>query len=197
MTLKVGINMLDLSYLGSWIHVQSYKHDKTLHRTWDTAMIVDVNDDYIVIVSNCTKVIESDGRRWFTREPAVSIFFFKEWYNVIAMFKENAIMYYCNIASPSLIDKDCIKYIDYDLDLKLMPDKNIIQLDNKEYEYHRKKFAYSNDLDIVVKHANEKCKKLMEEGKFPFDDKINEKYYNKFVELKDSQEKNIILERKD
>ena len=35
------------SYIGSWIHVQSYKHDKSLHRTWDTAMIVDYNEDYI------------------------------------------------------------------------------------------------------------------------------------------------------
>ena len=41
--------MLDLSYVGKWIHVQSYKHDGTLHRTWDSAMIVDVNEDYIVI----------------------------------------------------------------------------------------------------------------------------------------------------
>ena len=116
--------MLDLSYVGKWIHVQSYKHDGTLHRTWDSAMIVDVNEDYIVIASTCNKVIEADGRRWFTREPAVSVFFFKEWFNFIAMFKEEAIMYYCNIASPSLIDRDCIKYIDYDLDLKLMPDKS-------------------------------------------------------------------------
>ena len=48
-------------------------------------MIVDVNEDYIVIASTCNKVIEADGRRWFTREPAVSVFFFIEWYNYIAM----------------------------------------------------------------------------------------------------------------
>lgn len=178
--------------IGSWIHVQSYKHDKTLHRTWDTAMVVECNDDYIIIVSNCTKVIEGDGRRWYTREPAVSVFFFHEWYNLIAMFKEDAIMYYCNIASPSLIDKNCIKYIDYDLDLKLMPDKNIIQLDNNEYEYHRKKYSYSNDLDLVIKHANEKCKKLMKKGVFPFNDQNMQEYYDKFVQIKDLQEKNIV-----
>ena len=180
------------SYIGSWIHVQSYKHDKSLHRTWDTAMIVDYNEDYIVIVSDRTKVIEGDGRRWYTREPAVSVFFFKEWFNFIAMFKKEAIMYYCNIASPSLIDKDCIKYIDYDLDLKLMGDKNIIQLDTKEYEYHRKKYGYSKDLDIVVKSSNEMVKKLMETGSFPFNDQIMEEYYQKYLEIKESQEDNII-----
>ena len=95
--------MLDASYVGQWMHVQSYKHDSSLHRTWDNAMIIECTDDYIVISSVSTKVIEGDGRRWFTREPAVSIFFFKEWYNVIAMLKEGGVRYYCNIASPSLI----------------------------------------------------------------------------------------------
>ena len=98
---------------------------------------------------------------------------------------------------PSLLDKDCIKYIDYDLDLKLMPDKNIIQLDTKEYEYHRKKYVYSNDLDIVVKHANEKCKKLMKKGIFPFDDNKMREYYEKYSHLKELQEKNIISAKKE
>ena len=187
---------MNLDYIGSWIHVQSYKHDKSLHRTWDTAMVVDYNDDYIVIVSECTKVIESDGRRWYTREPAVSVFFFKEWYNFIAMFKEDVFMYYCNIASPSIIDSDCIKYIDYDLDLKLMPDKNIIQLDSKEYEFHRKKYGYSMDLDTVIKHSNRRVKNLMKNNSFPFDDNKMKEYFQKFLELKDLQEKNIILAKK-
>lgn len=188
---------MNRDYVGKWIHVQSYKHDRTLHRTWDTAMVVEATDERIVIVSNCTKVIESDGRRWYTREPAVSVFFFHEWYNLVAMFKKNAIIYYCNIASPSLIDRDCIKYIDYDLDLKLMPDKNIIELDRKEYEYHRKKYAYSADLDVVVKHANEKCKVLMSEGFFPFDDEAMRKYYARFTEMKDQQENHLMNEKKD
>ena len=184
--------MLDLSYIGKWIHVQSYKHDGTLHRTWDSAMIVDVNEDYIVIASTCNKVIEADGRRWFTREPAVSVFFFKEWYNFIAMFKENAIMYYCNIATPSLIDRDCIKYIDYDLDLKLMPDKSILQLDFKEYEFHRKKYNYSEELNKVIRGANEVAKHLMEKDEFPFSDEKMKEYYEKFLTLKEHQEKEMI-----
>lgn len=96
-----------------------------------------------------------------------------------------------------MIDRDCIKYIDYDLDLKLMPDKNIIELDRKEYEYHRKKYAYSADLDIVVKHANEKCKVLMSEGLFPFDDEAMRKYYARFTEMKDQQENHLMNEKKD
>jgi protein associated with RNAse G/E len=178
--------------IGQWIHVQSYKHDESLHRTWDTAMVVDVTDDYIVTVNNSTKVIESDGRRWYTREPAVSIFMFKEWYNLIAMFKKEAIMYYCNIASPSLIDKNCIKYIDYDLDLKLLGDKEIVELDGKEYEYHRKKMKYSADLDKVIKYAFKSTRELMEKGVFPFNDQKMEEYYHKYLKLVEEQDNQLI-----
>ncbi|MDD6302383.1 MAG: DUF402 domain-containing protein [Bacillales bacterium] len=184
--------MLDSSYIGKWFHVQSYKHDGSLHRTWDSAMIVDVTDDYIVIASTCNKVVEADGRHWYTREPAVSVFFFNDWFNFIAMFKDDEIMYYCNIASPSLIDKNCIKYIDYDLDLKLLPNKSIIQLDSKEYEFHRKKYVYSDELDYVIKGANEYAKELMRRGGFPFDDALMRDYYAKYLVIKENQEKNII-----
>lgn len=183
---------MSTNYVGKWIHVQSYKHDGTLHRTWDSAMVVDVNEDYIVTASTCNKVIEADGRRWFTREPAVCVFFFKDWYNFIAMFKENAIMYYCNIASPSLIDKGCVKYIDYDLDLKLMPDKSILQLDSKEYEFHKKKYNYSDELDRVIKNANEYAKGLMKKNDFPFSDEKMKEYYQLFLTLKEKQEKEMI-----
>ena len=47
------------------------------------------------------------------------------------MIRGNDIYYYCNIASPSLIDNNIIKYIDYDLELKLLPDQQIIGLDEK------------------------------------------------------------------
>ena len=108
------------------------------------------------------------------------------------MFKENAIMYYCNIASPSLIDRDCIKYIDYDLDLKLMPDKSILQLDFKEYEFHRKKYNYSDELDRVIKGANEEAKRLMGKVGFPFSDEKMKEYYSEFLNLKEHQEKEMI-----
>ena len=190
--------MFDENCIGKWIHVQSYKHDGSLHRTWDSAMIVDYNEDFIAIASTCNKVIESDGRKWYTREPAISVFFFKEWYNFIAMFKENdQIMYYCNIATPSLIEHNCIKYIDYDLDLKLFPDKNILQLDSKEYEYHRKKYNYSDDLDYVIKAANEDVKRQMSKpNSFPYNDDKMREYYKLFLKIKEEQEGHIIRKTK-
>ena len=123
-----------MSYIGRWIQIQSYKHDGTLHRQWDRGLVLDETDDFIVVASKRTKVVEANGRRWFTKEPAVSVFFKKEWHNVICMLKKSGISYYCNIASPAIIDRNIIKYIDYDLDVKLMEDKTIRFLDEKEYQ---------------------------------------------------------------
>ena len=122
---------MDNSSVGKWIRTQSYKHDGSLHRTWDNMMIVDANDDYIVTGSCASRVVECDGRIWYTKEPAVSIYFLKNWFNIIAMIRGQDVVYYCNIASPSLEDNNVVEYIDYDLDLKLFPDNTIVELDRK------------------------------------------------------------------
>ena len=45
------------------------------------------------------------------------MYFFKDkWYNIIGQYKKDGIQFYCNIASPYVIDANAVKYIDYDLD---------------------------------------------------------------------------------
>ena len=151
---------MDKSSIGKWIRTQSYKHDGSLHRTWDNMMVIDVSDDYIVTGSCASRVVECDGRIWYTKEPAVSIYFLNNWFNVIAMIRGDNVCYYCNIASPTLEDKMTLEYIDYDLDLKLFPDNSIIELDKKEYLFHKEKYHYSNEIDKIVLHEFERVKSV-------------------------------------
>lgn len=46
------------------------------------------------------------------------VFFKDRWFNIIGQLKDYGIYFYCNIATPTLIDNKVIKYIDYDLDLE-------------------------------------------------------------------------------
>lgn len=176
---------------GHWIRIQGFKHDSSLHRTWNFAMVLEQTEDYIIVASKTNRVIESDGRIWYTKEPAVSIFFLKEWYNVIAMIRNGEVYYYCNIASPSIVDNKIIKYIDYDLDLKLLPNDAIIGLDAKEYEYHRKKYGYSDELDIVCKHSFKKVENMMKNHEFPFDREKIKEYYQIFENLRTHQDNSL------
>ena len=153
--------------VGRWYNIRCYKHNGALHRVWDRGLVLENNNDFIVIASKKAKVVESNGRCWFTKEPAVTIFSKKEWWN---------------IASPSIIDKDSIKYIDYDLDAKLFHDNEIRVLDEKEYLHHKKTYEYSDELDAVLKNQTKEIVERMKKRVFPFDDQMINDYYNKYLE---------------
>jgi protein associated with RNAse G/E len=137
--------------IGSKFQIHSYKHDGTVYRSWDEAIVLDITNDYIVVGNNQTLVTEVDGRMWKTKEPAIIYFYKNKWYNVICQLKSSGTYYYCNIATPYIIEENTIKYIDYDIDLRIFPDESYKILDRAEYQYHKKKMEYSNDIDMIVK----------------------------------------------
>lgn len=169
------------SFKNKWIEIQGYKHDGRMHRIWDSVYVVDQTDEYIVVASTKTKVIEHDFRIWYTKEPAIMIFFNNHWWNVIAMLKKSGLTYYVNLASPFVIDSKRIKYIDYDLDLKLYPNNDIRLIDVKEYGYHRKKYNYGADIDQILRYNINQVKYYMENGLFPFNDEKIKNYYDTFL----------------
>ena len=145
-----GTNPMDSIKIGDKLQIHCYKHNGKIHRSWDEAVVLDIKDDYIVCGNNKAMVIESDGKTHRTKEPAIIYFYKYRWFNVIGQLKSNGIFYYCNIASPYLIDNKTIKYIDYDLDLRVFPDGGFKILDRSEYNYHKKKMHYSDDIDMIV-----------------------------------------------
>ena len=172
-----------MSLYGHWLAIQCYKHDGTLHRCWDRGLVLANNDNYIVVATKRAKVVERNGRSWFTKEPAVTIFSKNEWWNVICMMKEDGICYYCNIASPTLVNRHMVKYIDYDLDAKLLQDGSIRILDEKEYQRHRAMYHYSDDLDTVLRYQMSEILEKMKNHEFPFDDERTKNYYSKYLKL--------------
>jgi len=137
--------------IGKKYEIHSYKHDGKIHRSWDEAVLLEIHEDYLIFGNEKTKVTESDGRTWRTKEPAVLYFFYKNWYNIIGQYKKNGIYYYCNISSPFIIEENTIKYIDYDLDLRVFPDGSFKVLDRGEYRYHKNVMKYPEIIDKILK----------------------------------------------
>jgi len=137
--------------IGKKYAIHAYKHNGKIHRTWDEALLLEIHDNYLIFGNEKTKVTESDGRSWRTKEPAVLYFFYKNWYNIIGQYKKTGIFYYCNISSPFIIEEDTIKYIDYDLDLRVFPDGSFKVLDRGEYKYHKSLMNYSETIDKILK----------------------------------------------
>ncbi len=148
--------------------IHSYKHDGSLHRIWTHARVVDCFDGGVVLANHRTKVIESDGRYWYTREPSVDWFFKERWFNVIAMLRRKGVYYYCNLASPYVVDEEALKYIDYDLDVKVFPDFSYKVLDRGEFERHVQKMGYSEDLKRILENELEQLTAMVERREGPF-----------------------------
>ena len=163
-----------------WIIIQAYKHNEELHREWSHSYVLEDNDEYFVAASIRASVVESDGRKWHTKEPAIFVLSKKNWFNVIAMLKENGVCYYVNIASPAIFDKNFIKYIDYDLDIKLYEDGTTRLLDVSEYKKHADEQGYSEDIKEILQKSVDKVYNMINKKEFPFVDEEILTYYKKF-----------------
>lgn len=162
---------------GEDIQIQSYKHDEELHRIWEKATIIDITDDGVVVANRRTKVIESNGRFWHTREPSVTWFFNNKWFNIIGIIKQTGIHYYCNIASPFVYDKEALKYIDYDLDIKVIEDFSYKTLDRNEYNKHKQKMEYPHKLKKILEQELSTLKSMIENREGPFNHQTVMDYY--------------------
>ena len=170
---------------GDKLQIHCYKHDGSFHRTCDEATVLDVSDDVLVCANYKTQIIESDGHnkyhKYYTKEPAIIFFYKDRWFNIIGQIKTKGLYYYCNLASPYIIDDGVIKYIDYDLDLRVFPDGAFKVLDRNEYRYHKKTMNYSKELEKILQYELNKLVEMKKNGEEPFDKKIIE-YYNVLYE---------------
>lgn len=175
--------------IGDKLEIHCYKHNGRLHRQWDEAVVLDIKDNYIVFGNNHTNVIDADGKVWKTKEPAIMFFFKDRWFNIIGQLKEYGIYFYCNIATPFLIDEKVIKYIDYDLDLRVFPNGSFKILDRVEYKYHKKQMNYSSRLDFILKYELGNLIDMVRLKEMPFDKSVIEMYYKKYQKIIESEQK--------
>lgn len=174
MSIKIGNNYF----------IHSYKHDGNIHKVWEEAVLLKDNKDYLIFGNNKTKVTKADGRVWRTKEPSIIFFYKKHWFSVIAQIKDYGIQYKCDIASPYVIDGNAIKYIDYDLDLKVFPNGSFKVLDRKEYQYHREKMSYPDELDIILKKELSNLIEIVRKKEKPFNPNYVYFYYKLYNNIK-------------
>lgn len=170
--------------IGDKYQIMCYKHNKKVHRLWQEAIVLDVKKDYIVFGNKRTLVTRAEGICWKTKEPAIMYYFKNRWYNVIAQLKKDGISYYCNIASPFILEDRTVKYIDYDLDLRIFPTGEYKILDRLEYQYHQKLMSYSKELNEAIENGLEELIALYKSNSPIFDTASNYKYQEIYEQIK-------------
>ncbi|CAM9129958.1 DUF402 domain-containing protein [Mycoplasma marinum] len=93
-----------------------------------------------------TKVAEDNGQRWIIREPMLWFFSSEDFFNTNVLLRESGSYFYTNLSSPYLFEDNTVKYIDYDLDVKMYPNKKTRVVDKEEYERHKIEFNYPDKL---------------------------------------------------
>lgn len=168
---------------GDKLVIHCYKHNGKIDRISGEAIVLDETDEYLVCANNKVKLTENDGRSHRTKEIAILFFYKKSWFNILAQLKKYGLFYYCNIASPYIIDGNIIKYIDYDLDLRIFPDGSFKVLDKNEYRYHKITMRYSDDIDLIVQDSLNNLINMKEHGVFPFQEDSIKYYYEIYKDI--------------
>jgi protein associated with RNAse G/E len=168
---------------GESVQIHSYKHNGHIHRVWEETVVVKATENIVIGGNDRTIVTESDGRTWVTREPAICYFHTHKWFNVIAMLRADGIHYYCNISSPFVFAQGALKYIDYDLDVKVFPDMTYILLDEDEYRQHSREMNYPGVIDKILRRNMDHLLHLIEQQKGPFAPDFIDRWYGKYSQL--------------
>ncbi|WP_338985359.1 DUF402 domain-containing protein [Spiroplasma endosymbiont of Diplazon laetatorius] len=172
------------SKTGDLVLVHAYKHSGKLYRSWEKVSIFEETDDYLILINEEVLITEVNGRKWKTNEPAIWFFFKEGWYNIICMFKERGINYYCNLASPYIFEEGTVKYIDYDLDFKVFNDYSYKILDLKEFNRNRMSWNYSVEIVDKVWESVDEIKKMIKSKTKPFDHEFVSNIWEEYVKLK-------------
>jgi len=173
--------------IGDVFKIHCYKHDGQIYRSSDKAIVVDVADDHIVIGNDKVTITKSDGRRYRTRELSFIYFYKDRWFNIIAQMKSKGLYYYCNLASPYIIEDNTIKYIDYDLDLRVYPDGKTRVLDRAEYRHNKELMNYPEEIDQILHAELNKLIKMAKDKVGPFARIEIDSYYEQFNKLVNKQ----------
>ena len=176
--------------VGDKLEIHCYKHNGKLHQLCDEAVVLAIDEEKIVVANNKAKLTEADGRSYHAKEPAILFFYKNHWFNIIGQLKRFGLFYYCNIATPYIIDGKTIKYIDYDLDLRVFPDGGFKVLDRNEYRYHKKIMRYTKELDLIIEKSLQELIELKKAKKGAFGPNVVNEYYKNFKEIEEQEQNN-------
>ena len=169
--------------VGDKLEIHCYKHDGKLHQLCDEALVLAIDEEKIVVANNKAKLTEADGRSYHAKEPAILFFYKKHWFNIIGQLKKYGLFYYCNIATPYIIDGRIIKYIDYDLDLRVFPDGGFKILDYNEYKYNKKIMHYHKEIQMIIKNELSTLIEMKRKNIGAFTKGEIKKYYKIYKEI--------------
>lgn len=150
--------------------VHAYKFDGVLYRTFEFPRVIYENNHYLILdLQNCRIISQAKNKKFYhstSKKDSLWVIFKDEWYNLFVTINDKGhLIYYFNVATPYIFEEDAIKYIDLDLDIRVVDANTQIELikvlDEKEFEEHAKSMLYPKKLiDKAIEVKDEIILKL-------------------------------------
>ena len=149
----------------------SMKYDGTLRETYTGQLLEQVGPMIRVQVSTGTSIYRGTDRPAAVTDNGIEVYFTDRWYNVWHFLEHgiNRYLWYSNIATPAKLEGTTLQWIDLDIDVCCHLDGSIETLDYDEFQEHRFKMNYPNNVVESALAAHDEVFQLGETGAFPFD----------------------------
>ncbi|EFF41593.1 DUF402 domain-containing protein [Mycoplasmopsis alligatoris] len=164
--------------IGTMVNVQAYKYDGSLYRQWNGAKVLNNNSKHIVLVLVKCRVAEPNNKFWAYKDPVLWFFPKNNLFNATVLLRKNGPYVYINMASHPIIEDEVLKYVDFDLDIKHYPNKELKLVDREEYYRNKKKLKYSKVLQEMIYSELNELINMYNNYNYIFDDKIINYYRN-------------------
>ncbi|ADE19422.1 hypothetical protein MCRO_0084 [Mycoplasma crocodyli MP145] len=167
--------------IGTMLNVQAYKYDGVLYRQWNSAKVLNNNSKHLVLFLLKARVSDIDKKRWAYRDPVLWFFPKNNLFNAVVLLRKNGPYIYINVASQPVIEDDVLKYIDFDLDIKYYPNKELKLVDREEYYKNKKQLKYPKKLQKMIYEELTELINLYNNYSYIFDNKVIDYYKHQAV----------------
>ncbi|MBG0730839.1 DUF402 domain-containing protein [Mycoplasma sp. 'Moose RK'] len=140
-------------YRNKIINIQAYKYNGFLYRQWSNARVISNSKTHLVVNLKGCVVKKYGAKSWRMTEPAIFIFPKKSMHNTIITFKPGlhfSCRYYINLASDFIFEENTIKFVDFDLDIKIYNKKTFDIVDRDEFVENKVIMNYPANLDFLL-----------------------------------------------
>lgn len=135
------------------INIQAYKYNGFLYRQWTNGRVISNTFSHIVVSLKGSIVKKYGVKPWRLVEPTIFVFPKKSMHNLIITHKPGShfqYRYYINLASDFIFEDNTIKFIDFDLDIKIYNKKTFEIVDRHEFHENKIKMNYPQKLNFLL-----------------------------------------------